>query len=153
MRTRRFLTVLAAIFFTCSLTPVTAADEPGRVTGIGGVILVSKDPKALAAWYRDVLGVSLESWGGAIFHYDATTHPPYAVWNPVTAGASELEGSQRGLMLNLTVDDLDALVGRLHSKGVTILKREADSYGKFASIFDPDGTKIELWQPLTTGKP
>jgi predicted enzyme related to lactoylglutathione lyase len=145
--------VLAAVLCLTSVRQPAAADSPGRVIGLGGVILVSKDPKALAAWYHEMLGVSVESWGGVILKYDATTHPPYAVWNPVTAGSSELEGSQRGLMLNLTVDDLDALVAHLQSKGVTILKREADSYGKFASIVDPDGTKIELWQPLHAGTP
>jgi len=132
-----------------SATPVTAADPPGRITGIGGIFIVSKDPKALAAWYRDVLGISLESWGGATFRYDAPGHPPVIVWNAFPVGASYLAPSSREFMLDFAVDDLDAFLTRLKAKGVTILKRDdSDPSGKFAWILDPDGTKIELWQSV-----
>jgi hypothetical protein len=80
--------VLAASIFMCPATAATAADPPGRITGIGGIFVVSKDPKALAAWYRDVLGISLERWGGATFRYDATGHPPVAVWNAFPEGGT-----------------------------------------------------------------
>jgi catechol 2,3-dioxygenase-like lactoylglutathione lyase family enzyme len=111
----------------------SGSDAPGRITGIGGIFVVSKNPKALATWYHDVLGISLESWGGAIFHYE---------------GESYLAPSQRDFMLDFAVDDLDAFVTRLQAKGVTILKRDdSDPTGKFAWILDPDGTKIELRQP------
>lgn len=140
--------VLAASIFTWSAAAVTASESPGRITGIGGIFVVSKNPKALTAWYRDVLGISLEPWGGAIFRYDATGHPPVGVWNAFAPGASEFAHSRRDFMLNLAVDDLNAFLTRLKAKGVTIIKRESDSYGKFASILDPDGTKIELWQPM-----
>jgi len=129
-------------------TAVTASDSPGRITGIGGIFVVSKDPKALAAWYRDVLGISLEPWGGAKFRYDATGHPAVAVWTAIREGDRYLAPSQRDFMLNFAVDDLDAFLARLKSKGVTILKRDdTDPNGKFAWILDPDGTKIELRQP------
>jgi catechol 2,3-dioxygenase-like lactoylglutathione lyase family enzyme len=126
----------------------SGSDAPGRITGIGGIFVVSKNPKALATWYHDVLGISLESWGGAIFHYDATGHPAVAVWNAFPEGESYLAPSQRDFMLDFAVDDLDAFVTRLQAKGVTILKRDdSDPTGKFAWILDPDGTKIELRQP------
>jgi catechol 2,3-dioxygenase-like lactoylglutathione lyase family enzyme len=126
---------------------MAASDVPGRITGIGGVFVVSKNPKALAAWYRDVLGISLEQWGGATFRYDATGHPPVAVWNAFPEGESYLAPSRREFMLDFAVDDLDAFLTRLKAKGVTILKRDdSDPTGKFAWILDPDGTKIELWQ-------
>ncbi len=147
MRTWISLAVFVIAIFLGSAEAVTAAESPGRITGIGGVFVVSKNPKALAAWYRDVLGISVESWGGAMFRNDTPAHPPYALWTAFPAGASELAHSRRDFMLNLAVDNLDAFLVRLKAKGVPILKRESDPYGKFASILDPDGTKIELWQP------
>jgi len=147
MRTWICSAALAASILVCSAA-APAADAPGRITGIGGVFVVSKDPKALAAWYRDVLGISLESWGGATFRNDAAEHPPVVVWSAFPAGAGYLAPSQREFMLDFTVDDLDAFLARLKAKGVTILKRDdSDPSGKFAWILDPDGTKIELWQP------
>ena len=127
---------------------MVTSDAPGRITGIGGIFVVSKDPKALAAWYGDVLGISLEPWGGATFRYDATGHPAVAVWNAFPEEESYLAPSRRDFMLDFAVDDLDAFLTRLEAKGVTILKRDdSDPNGKFAWILDPDGTKIELWQP------
>jgi catechol 2,3-dioxygenase-like lactoylglutathione lyase family enzyme len=123
------------------------AEPAGHITGIGGVFVSSKDPKALAAWYRDVLGLKLEAWGGAILHYDAPGHPPVIVWNAFRAGDDYEAPSKREFMLDFAVDDLDAFVKRLQDKGVAILKRQDDPTGKFAWILDPDGTKIELWQP------
>ena len=123
------------------------AEPIGHITGLGGVFVTSKDPKALAAWYKNVLGINLESWGGAILRYDAPGHPPMALWNAMPANSDELTPSHRDFMINFAVDDLDAFLARLKTKGVTILKREADGTGKFASILDPDGTKVELWQP------
>lgn len=140
--------VLGALLFMWTGTPVVAADPPGRITGIGGVFVVSKNPKALAAWYRDVLGITLEPWGGATFHSDAPAYPAVVVWNAFPEGESYLAPSQRDFMLDFAVDDLDAFIARLEAKGVTILKRDdSDPNGKFAWILDPDGTKIELWQP------
>ena len=101
--------------------PAFAADSPGHITGVGGIFFTSKDPKPLAAWYRDVLGLPVESWGGAALRYDAPGHPP---------------------------DDLEALLRKLKAKGVRIIKQDAtDSNGKFAWILDPDGNKVELWEP------
>lgn len=126
-----------------------SSNASGRITGIGGIFVVSKDPEALATWYRDVLGVSLQEWGGATFAYDATGHPEVTVWNAFAEGESYLEPSRREFMLNFAVDDLDAFLARLERHGVEILKRDdSDPNGKFAWILDPDGTKIELWQSV-----
>jgi catechol 2,3-dioxygenase-like lactoylglutathione lyase family enzyme len=128
--------------------PVAASDPPGRITGVGGVFVTSKDPKALAAWYRDVLGVSLEKWGGAIFPLDAPGHPPVVTWNAFPQGEPYLKPSTRDFMLDFAVDDLGAFLAKLKAKGVTILdQQDGGATGKFAWILDPDGTKIELWQP------
>jgi catechol 2,3-dioxygenase-like lactoylglutathione lyase family enzyme len=147
MRTLLCSAALAASMFMWPATVVQAADPPGHITGIGGIFVASKNPKALAAWYRDVLGISLERWGGATFRYDAAGHPDVAVWTAFPEGASYFAPSQRDFMLNFAVDDLDAFLTRLKAKGVTILKRDdSDPTGKFAWILDPDGTKIELRQ-------
>jgi len=134
---------IAAILFSAPLR----AEPAGRITGIGGIFVTSKDPKALVTWYKDVLGISIEPWGGALLHYDAPGHPPVAVWSAMRESSDEFAPSRRDFMINFAVDDLDAFVARLESKGVKIVKRVADETGKFASILDPDGTKIELWQP------
>jgi predicted enzyme related to lactoylglutathione lyase len=134
--------------FVAALLPTTVRAEPvGRVTGVGGIFVTSKDPKALAHWYKDVLGITLEPWGGAILRYDAPGHPPMALWNAMPENSDEIAPSHCDFMINFAVDDLDAFVARLGTKGVNILKREGDQTGKFAWILDPDGTKIELWQP------
>jgi predicted enzyme related to lactoylglutathione lyase len=119
----------------------------GHVTGIGGVFVKSKDPRALAAWYHDMLGLKLESWGGAVLAYDAPLHPPKAAWMAMPMTSKYFAPSAREFMLDFAVDDLDAIIARLSAKGVPILKRDdSDPSGRFAWILDPDGTKIELWQ-------
>jgi len=142
-----WLTLAAAI----GLFPTALRAAPvGHVTGVGGVFVKSKDPKALARWYRDVLGISVEPWGGAMLGYDAPGHPPAVVWNAFPNATDYMAPSTREFMLDFAVDDLDAYLVRLKAKGVTVLKRDdTDPTGKFAWILDPDGTKIEFWQPKT----
>jgi catechol 2,3-dioxygenase-like lactoylglutathione lyase family enzyme len=138
-----------ALFLVAALAPVTASAEPqGRITGVGGIFIRSKDPKALMAWYRDVLGIRVEAWGGAMLRYDAPGHPPVLTFNVLKDGSAYMEPSKREFMLNFAVDDLAAFLDRLKAKNVPILKRDDDDpSGKFAWIVDPDRTKIELWQP------
>ena len=126
-----------------------AADAPaGHVTGLGGIFVKSKDPKALAAWYHDMLGITLEPWGGAVLRYDAPLHPSAVAWTALPLTSHYTAPSSREFMLDFGVDNLDAMIARLTAKGVKILKRDdSDPSGSFAWILDPDGTKIELWQP------
>jgi catechol 2,3-dioxygenase-like lactoylglutathione lyase family enzyme len=141
---RRLLWIALGVLI---MTGGASAAEPGRITGVGGVFVKSKDPKALAAWYRDVLGIPMEAWGGAQLRYDAPGHPAFVVWSAFPDTTHYMEPSTRELMLNFAVDDLDAFIGRLQAKGVKILKRDdSDPSGRFAWILDPDGTKIEFWQ-------
>jgi catechol 2,3-dioxygenase-like lactoylglutathione lyase family enzyme len=119
----------------------------GHVTGIGGIFFKSRDPKALAAWYHDVLGLKIEDWGGAALNYAAPHHPPVAVWSPFPQTTGYMAPSTREFMLDFAVDDMDAVLAKLATKKVAILKRDDnDPNGRFAWILDPDGTKIELWQ-------
>ena len=121
------------------------------VVGIGGVFFKSKDPKALAAWYRDKLGIEIADWGGAIFPLrDPKAAPKHAVqvWGPFKQDTDYFGPSKREYMINFEVDNLDAMIAQLKAKGVAVLKRDdSDPNGRFAWILDPDGTKIELWQP------
>jgi catechol 2,3-dioxygenase-like lactoylglutathione lyase family enzyme len=143
------LTLALALALSGTALSGTAQAEPaGRITGIGGVFVKSKDPKALARWYRDVLGLPVEAWGGAMLRHDAPGHPPVAVWNAFPERTDYMAPSTREFMIDFAVDDLDAYLIRLKAKGVTILKRDdTDPTGKFAWILDPDGVKIELWEP------
>ena len=124
-----------------------AAPPPGHVTGIGGVFVKSPDPKALAAWYQDVLGITIEAWGGATLHTDAPGHPTVVAWNAFKQKTTYFAPSTRDFMIDFAVDDMDALLARLKAKNIPVLKQDnTDPNGRFAWILDPDGTKIELWQ-------
>jgi predicted enzyme related to lactoylglutathione lyase len=119
-----------------------------KITGIGGIFFKSRDPKALAAWYRDVLGIAIEDWGGAMLRYDAEGHPEYVVWNAFQEKSEHFAPSERPFMINYAVDDLDGFLAQLRDKGVEPIRRDdSDPFGRFAWVLDPDGTKIELWQP------
>jgi catechol 2,3-dioxygenase-like lactoylglutathione lyase family enzyme len=140
--TKVALTLAAAMMVTGA-----AHAQAGKITGLGGVFIKSKNPRALAAWYRDVLGIKLEAWGGAILRYDAPGHPQQLVWNAFPDKSGYFAPSSREMMLDFAVDDLDSFLTMLKGKGVGPIKREDSPDGRFAWIMDPDGTKVELWQP------
>jgi predicted enzyme related to lactoylglutathione lyase len=146
---RSLTRVATAIFFSAMMMSSTlASGQAGKITGLGGVFIKSNNPKALAAWYQDVLGIKLEPWGGALLRYDMASHPPHTVWNAFPAKSDYFAPSTKDFMLNFAVDDMDAFITRLRAKGVDILKcDDKDPTGRFAWILDPDGTKIELWEP------
>ena len=151
MRIRWLLPILT---LGVMLAPVPLAAEPaGHITGVDGIFFKSKDPKALMAWYRDVLGIKIEAWGGALLPYDAPKHPPVVTLNAFGQKSHYFDPSQREFMLDFAVDDLTAFLDRLKAKGVPVLARDdSDPSGNFAWIVDPDGTKIELWEPKPTRK-
>ncbi|HTQ14467.1 MAG TPA: VOC family protein [Rhizomicrobium sp.] len=117
-----------------------------RITGIGGVFFKAKDPRALAAWYGETLGLAIESWGGAMVRNDGG--PAFAVWSPFAADTGYFAPSGKPFMINFAVDDLDGFIAQLEARGVAILKRaDEGEMGLFAWLMDPDGNKVELWQP------
>ena len=126
-----------------------------RVTGIGGVFLRARDPKALAAWYAQNLGIQLNSYGGATFFWtdEVPRSTGMTAWSIFPAdtdyfGPGNDSGTQQA-MVNYRVDNLDALLEQLEAAGVSIDPRREDyEYGRFAWITDPEGNRIELWQPL-----
>ena len=117
-----------------------------HVLGIGGVFVRSKDPEALRAGYRDVLGLEIQDWGGAQFW--STPDRTYGVWSAFAADTKYFAPSAREFMVNLRVDDVDALLAKLRALGVAVLERREDGPdGKFGYVVDPDGTLLELWEP------
>ncbi len=122
-----------------------------RVTGIGGIFFRGRDPKALAAWYAQHLGIQVTEWGGAQFLWSDEIPPTTGstAWNIFPADTKYFGATPQPYMVNYRVDDLDALLTQLAAAGVSIdPKREDASYGRFAWITDPEGNRIELWQPL-----
>ena len=106
----RLVLAWAAIGAVTLSETVAMAEPVGHVTGVGGVFMRSKDPKALADWYHDVLGLEIKPWGGAKLSYDAPGHPPVMVWSPFSEANDHMAPSTREFMINFAVDDMDAIV-------------------------------------------
>jgi len=118
-----------------------------RITGLGGVFFKCDDPQALSAWYRDVLGLTIEDWGGAMLKRQPDA-PPQAVWAPFPSDTDYFAPSGHAFMINFAVDDLDGMIRQIEAKGVAIIGRqEMKDIGRFAWLLDPAGAKVELWQP------
>jgi len=122
-----------------------------RITGIGGVFFKSKgDPAALAAWYQKYLGMPLAPWGGAALHWaeDRGEDKGVTAWHVAKPDSQWFAPSDASFMINYRVDDLDGILAQLREGGVEILKGpDSDENGSFAWVLDPDGNKVELWQP------
>jgi predicted enzyme related to lactoylglutathione lyase len=121
-----------------------------RVTGVGGVFFKSKNPNELMAWYARHLGLRLEEWGGALLKWpdDKADDGGLTVWTVAAQSSDWFSPSDASFMINYRVDDLDALLSELRDAGVDIVKGpEAHENGRFAWILDPDGNKLELWEP------
>jgi predicted enzyme related to lactoylglutathione lyase len=123
-----------------------------KITGIGGVFFKSKnsDSKVLAAWYQKHLGLQLESWGGAILRWpdDKAEDKGLTVWSVAGKESQWFSPSDSSFMINYRVDNLDEMIAQLRAEGIELVKGpESDDNGKFAWIMDPDGNKVELWEP------
>lgn len=124
-----------------------------RVTGIGGIFFKANDPVKLRAWYQQHLGIDVQAWGGTAFSWtDAAGNPTggTTVWSIGAADGGQFAPSKASFMLNYRVDDLDAVLQLLRDEGCNVLEKTDDSgYGKFGWVMDPEGNKVELWQPPT----
>ena len=122
-----------------------------RVTGIGGIFFHAKDPEALGAWYKTHLGIDVQDWGGAVFPWaDANGQPTTGTttWSISAAGGSYFAPGTASFMINYRVEDLASLLQALRDEGCNVLEKTDDSeYGKFGWVIDPEGNKVELWQP------
>lgn len=127
-----------------------------KITGIGGVFFKTKsDHKALAAWYEQNLGLSLQSWGGAILRWpdDGGEDRGLTVWHVAQKDSKWFSPSESSFMINYRVDNLDELLEHLRKNDVKIIGGPEDhDNGRFAWIMDPDDNKLELWQPKDAHK-
>ena len=121
-----------------------------KVIGVGGVFFKSPDWDKLKRWYQDVLGIEFKEWGGAVFTPDMLAGAP-GTGTVLTGFPNEsdyFEPSTKDYMINFMVDDLDEMLERCKAHGVDPVKMFPDEFnGRFAHIVDPEGRKIELWQP------
>jgi len=126
-------------------------ETKGRVLGGGGVFFRSPDPGRLAAWYRDTLGFETENWGathGTSFAPEAMPVNAFTVWSIFASDTKYFGDPGQSFMFNLVVDDLDAALSRVGAAGgVVIPDREEHDFGRFGWIVDPDGNRVELWEP------
>lgn len=125
----------------------------GRALGVGGVFFRSPDPAALAAWYSRFLGVNMESWGstqGTSFAPGDMPEHAFTVWSMFEKDTEYFGEKSQAFMFNLVVDNLDKALQRVALGGAEILpEREEHDFGRFGWFVDPDGHRVELWEPPT----
>jgi predicted enzyme related to lactoylglutathione lyase len=127
------------------------SDIKPKVTGIGGIFFRSKDPKETREWYGKNLGLAINDYGSSFEFRNA--HKPdeinYLQWSPFDENTDYFAPSEKEFMINYRVQNIDGLVKELKENGVTVVDEiEEYDYGKFVHILDPDGNKIELWEPV-----
>jgi catechol 2,3-dioxygenase-like lactoylglutathione lyase family enzyme len=128
------------------------AQEKGQVLGVGGLFMTCRDPEATRYWYVNTLGMQPNDYGGFDFlHATSAQRFPQgarSIFGLFPADSDYLKPSKLPFMINLIVDDLDAVLARAAAAGAEELQpREDYDYGRFAWLLDPDGRKVELWEP------
>ena len=121
-----------------------------KVLGIGGIFFKSENPKQLAKWYEKWLGIEIDSsFTGTVFNSENMPAKSYTVWSPFEAKTEYFEPSKNSYMINLIVDDLAGALNQVQQGGGTLVgKPEEHEYGHFGWFIDPEGNKVELWQPM-----
>ncbi|WP_240950567.1 VOC family protein [Collimonas pratensis] len=151
------LSILATLARAQTITPDSsnASDNHAgqkavsRVTGIGGIFLKAKDPAMLRAWYKTHLGIDVQAWGGTAFRWaDSSGHPVAGKTAWLIGDGKNFAPSTASFMVNYRVSDLHGLLIALRAEGCEVLEKTDESeFGKFGWVMDPEGNKIELWQP------
>ena len=122
-----------------------------RVTGIGGIFFEAKDPPELLAWYQRHLGIDVQEWGGTAFTWTDLDGKPTGgttIWSVSSEQGDQFAPSNSPFMINYRVDDLHAVINELKAEGCNVLDKIDDTeFGKFGWVIDPEGNKVELWQP------
>ena len=120
-----------------------------RVTGIGGIFFKAKDPAKLREWYRQHLGIEAESWGFAFqWQDDPSSANGQTTWAPFPDETKYFAPSEKPFMINFRVADLNGLLTDLRAEGVEVeAKAEESEFGKFSWVMDPEGNRLELWEP------
>lgn len=125
-----------------------------RVTGIGGIFFKARDKERLLGWYRDHLGVDVQEWGGAAFEWRDIHDPSrkgHTVWSLFKHDADYFGPGAQQFMVNYRVANLTRVLDELRREGVTVDDRiEESEFGKFGWAVDPEGNRIELWEPPPT---
>ncbi len=126
-------------------------DTTPKVTGIGGIFFHSKDPKKISAWHGEHLGLALNEYGSSFEFRNA--HRPdeinYLQWGPFDENTDYFDPSEKEFMINYRVQNIEGLVRNLRENGVKIVDEIQEyEYGKFVHILDPEGNKLELWEPI-----
>ena len=128
-----------------------------RVTGIGGIFFKAKDQQALLAWYRKHLGIDVQAWGGTTFRWHSPEQPNLqgsTAWSIFPASSGYFAPSTAPFMVNYRVDNLHELLAALRAEGCDVdSKTEESEYGKFGWVMDPEGNRVELWEPPPGGSP
>ena len=122
-----------------------------RVTGIGGIFFKAKNPKLITEWYQKHLGLDANPYGATFEWYEGqdSTKKAQTQWTPFAENTPYFAPSSKEFMINYRVENLEVLVTLLKEEGVTIVDEiETYDYGKFVHILDPEGNKIELWEPI-----
>tara|TARA_R110001583_G_scaffold103863_3_gene251160 strand:+ start:50337 stop:51686 length:1350 start_codon:yes stop_codon:yes gene_type:complete len=123
--------------------------ELKRVTGIGGLFFKTKNPSELKEWYKNHLGFNVDDWGCTFWWKDEKGKPASTQWSPFKNDSTYFSPSTKDYMFNYRVHNLEELLMKLKAEGVEIVgKIEEYEYGKFGWVLDPDGNKIELWEPI-----
>ncbi|MCK6600314.1 MAG: VOC family protein [Bacteroidetes bacterium] len=122
-----------------------------HLKGIGGIFFKSPDPKKLAVWYASAFDLTVSEYGTFDFNWresDGSPQERLTLFSPFKESTTYFKPSESSFMVNFIVDDLEALLADLEKKEIPVLpERENADYGRFAWMMDPDGNKIELWQP------
>lgn len=126
-------------------------DTTPKVTGIGGIFFKSEDPQKIKEWYGKNLGLAIDAYGSP-FEFRNANRPDeinYLMWSPFAEKTEYFLPSEKQFMINYRVQNIEALVEKLRANGVTIVDTiEVYDYGKFVHIMDPEGNKLELWEPV-----
>jgi predicted enzyme related to lactoylglutathione lyase len=122
-----------------------------RVVGIGGVFIKARDPQALREWYRKHLGMDIESWGGMAFEWNRPDGPGddgKTIWSVFEESSTYFDPGSARFMVNYIVMDLPAVLEALRGEGCDVdPKTEESEFGRFGWVMDPEGNRIELWEP------
>ena len=121
-----------------------------KVTGLGGIFFKCKDPQKMMEWYSKNLGINTDEYGTSFVwnRADKTNSKGYTAWSPFREDTDYIEPSRKDFMINYRVDHLEALLQELSKEGIEqVGEIQIFEYGKFAHIMDPEGNKIELWEP------
>lgn len=163
MKQISLLFIIISLLFSCNrettkedsssstTTEAVIEDTIPKVTGIGGIFFGSENPTEIREWYGEKLGIVLDDYGAA-FEFRNANRPDeinYLRWSPMQKESEYFLPSQKEFMINYRVQNIEGMVRNLKEKGVTVLDSISTyEYGKFVHIMDPEGNKIELWEPI-----